>query len=546
MVVSLDNSSNEKLIEILDILSQYDRPVGAKIIADELKKRGYELGERAVRYHLQLLDEKNLTEKFGYYGRVITEKGLDELNKANIIYRIGSIFSQIMEKLYLSDFPKKVIINKTVVEANPDELKELVLKVVDSGFSIGNYVNIRENKGFNNINTTVETLCSINFDNFLMKNGIYSMIRYGGVVKFEDYKPVAFEGVIEFSKSSIDPLEAFITRGKTDVLGIIENGEGYLPANFRTIPKIVLNKFENLLKQDVLNGVLSYGEDNVLGLGLNEGEIGVVLVGGLTPICPLAENEFPIKINAATEIIDISKMNIVNKKYLKPTNGRGTVKIMPVLSKMLSMIHRVDYSIENERGNVLINTGYVDKKYEDEVLDILKECFKSKTLISDRIGFEIKRDLLIINTLCSSTIDGILIKCGVPVMPYYGGILEIAKNRFIDMIAYEGTSLDPHEVFFNKVDGKNTILSGVRKVPMAAQEDLINIVNELGWTGLHKIGKPNNDICGVKVEKNMLGFVSFGGVNPFAIIKNNNIPIKILALHDIKEYSELIHLKELI
>ncbi|MBW9221652.1 DUF128 domain-containing protein [Methanothermococcus sp. SCGC AD-155-C09] len=331
-----------------------------------------------------------------------------------------------------------------------------------------------------------------------------------------------------------------------DVLGIIENGEGYLPANFRTIPKIVLNKFENLLKQDILNGVLSYGEDNVLGLGLNEGEIGVVLVGGLSPICPLAENGFSIKINAATEIIDISKMNVVNKKYLEPTSGKGTVKIMPVLSKMLSMIHRVDYSIENERGNVLVNTGYVDKKYEDEVLDILKECFKSKTLISDRIGFEVKENLLIINTLCSSTIDGILIKCGIPVMPYYGGILEIAKNRFIDIIAYEGTSLDPHEVFFNKVDGKNTILSGVRKVPMASQENLINVVDKLGWTGLYKIGKPNNDICGVKVEKNMLGFVSFGGVNPFAIIKNNNIPIEILALHDTMEYSKLIHLKELI
>ena len=73
------NNLDEKLVEILSILSEYDEPVGAKTIANELKRRGYEIGERAVRYHLQLLDEKNLTEKFGYSGRTITKKGMEEL-----------------------------------------------------------------------------------------------------------------------------------------------------------------------------------------------------------------------------------------------------------------------------------------------------------------------------------------------------------------------------------------------------------------------------------------------------------------------------------
>ncbi|HIP15764.1 MAG TPA: DUF128 domain-containing protein, partial [Methanothermococcus okinawensis] len=149
----MENNLDDKLIEILNILAQYDRPVGAKIIANELKKRGYELGERAVRYHLQLLDERNLTEKIGYYGRVITEKGLEELNKANISYRVGFVFSKMLEKIYLSDFPRSVIINRTVVEGNYSEVKELVLKVVDNGFSIGDFINIRRNKS----SITVET-----------------------------------------------------------------------------------------------------------------------------------------------------------------------------------------------------------------------------------------------------------------------------------------------------------------------------------------------------------------------------------------------------
>jgi len=540
----LENDLDEKLIEILSILTKYDRPVGAKIIADELKKRGYELGERAVRYHLQLLDEKGLTEKVGYHGRVITEKGLEELNKANISYRVGFVFSKILEKMYLSDFPRSVIINRSIVEGDYREVKKLVLKVIDSGFSIGDFINIRRDGGI----ITVETLCSITFDSYLMKKGVYPMIKYGGIVKFEDYEPVAFEGVIDFSKSSIDPLEAFITRGKTDVLGIIENGEGYLPANFRVIPKIALDRFENIIKQDILNGILSYGEENVLGLSLNEGEVGIVLVGGLSPICPLVEKGYSVKISAATDVVDISNIKTVSvsKRYLKPVKRKGKVKIVSVFSKMLSMIHKVDYCIEDGEGKVLVNRCCIDKKYEEEVLEALNRCYKMGIMVSDRVGFEYRGNNLVVTTICSSTVDGILIRYGVPVIPYCGGILELSKDRFIEIISYDGTSLDPHEIFLNRIDGKSTVLSGVRKAPMVARDRLIQLLKSLNWKGIHKVGKPNNDICGVKVDKSMFGYISFGGMNPFAVLKSRGVPVEVSALHGVVDYSKLTPIEELI
>jgi hypothetical protein len=535
---------DEKLVEILSIISEHSEPIGAKLIARELKRRGYKIGERAVRYHLQLLDEKNLTKKYGYSGRLITEKGLEELEKANISYRIGSIFSQIMEKLYCSNFPTKVIINKTVFEGDYEKIRDLTLNVLNMGFSIGDYMNIfKDSKNPNLIN--VETLCSITFDNFLLKNGILSMPKYGGIVKFEDYNPVYFDGVIDFRKSSIDPLEAFISRGRTDVLGIIENGEGYLPANFRIIPSSTKEKFENLLKRDLLNGVLSYGEDNVLGLSLNEGEIGVALVGGLSPICPAVEIGYNVKINAATTLKDLSLMEKRNKKYLHPVNKKCKVMITPVLSKMISLMHNVSYDIESSRGAVLVNTGYIDENYYDDAIEVLNECHNSKTIISDRVGIEKEDNCIKINTLCSTTIDGIFLKYGIPIMPYYGGVLELNRNRFIDIISYGGTSLDPHEVFFNRVDGKKTILSGIRKVPMEARENLIKIVNKLNWTGILNIGMPNNDLYGVKVEKGMFGFASIGGMNPFVLMKNKGIPVKIEALHGTLEYSKLNLISEL-
>ena len=47
------SESEHRMIEILRILNIQEKPIGSKVIADELKTKGYNLGERAVRYHMQ-------------------------------------------------------------------------------------------------------------------------------------------------------------------------------------------------------------------------------------------------------------------------------------------------------------------------------------------------------------------------------------------------------------------------------------------------------------------------------------------------------------
>ena len=41
-----------RMIEILRILNVQEKPIGSKVIADELKNKSYNLGEKAVRYHM--------------------------------------------------------------------------------------------------------------------------------------------------------------------------------------------------------------------------------------------------------------------------------------------------------------------------------------------------------------------------------------------------------------------------------------------------------------------------------------------------------------
>ena len=77
----MKQETDMKMMEILRILYNKNEILGAKVISEELEKRGYSLGERAVRYHMHILDEKELTEKVGYKGRKITKKGIEELKK---------------------------------------------------------------------------------------------------------------------------------------------------------------------------------------------------------------------------------------------------------------------------------------------------------------------------------------------------------------------------------------------------------------------------------------------------------------------------------
>jgi len=96
----MPDDTDHKRMEILRILADKDDVLGAKTIALGLKKKGHDLGERAVRYHMHILDEKGFTEREGYTGRRITPKGLKELEKGLIYDQVDFIFSKFENMIY--------------------------------------------------------------------------------------------------------------------------------------------------------------------------------------------------------------------------------------------------------------------------------------------------------------------------------------------------------------------------------------------------------------------------------------------------------------
>ena len=78
--------------------------MGARAISDCLSNRGYDLGERAVRYNLKILDELGFTKKKGYSGRVLTPLGSRELGDALVDDRIGFVNTRIEEYMFKTSF----------------------------------------------------------------------------------------------------------------------------------------------------------------------------------------------------------------------------------------------------------------------------------------------------------------------------------------------------------------------------------------------------------------------------------------------------------
>ena len=216
------SESEHRMIEILRILSAQNKPTGSKLIADELKNKGFNLGERAVRYHMQILDEKGYTERMGYSGRQITALGREKLEKGLIYDQVDFIHSKFEEMIYLTDFnymnqSGNVVVNTSTIYN--EESVDILKSIFESGLSVSPYVNLNRVGTRNEIEVT--TLCGTTIDGILLNEGISTQPQYGGLLKIEDSCPVKFTELISYKKTSITPLDAFSSSNLTSVCDVI-------------------------------------------------------------------------------------------------------------------------------------------------------------------------------------------------------------------------------------------------------------------------------------------------------------------------------------
>jgi HTH-type transcriptional regulator, global nitrogen regulator NrpRI len=316
----------KKILLILRILRESPEPVGARIISRRMQDQGVVLSERGVRYHLQMMDDRGLTRLIGRHdGRTITEQGIEEIGNARVRDKIGFIISRIEILAYrtsldldrrqglipvnISFFPKKVF-KKALEMMKPAfsagiHMSELVA-CADEGVRLGE---LRVPTGY----VGFATVCSIVVNGILLKNGIPTDSRFGGIMQVKDGNPLRFVELINYSGSSLDPSEVFIRGKMTSVRQAAERGEGKILTNFREIPVPALKLVDKLiadLRNAGIGGVLAIGEigEPLCQIPVDMNRAGMILYGGLNPVACAHETGIEVENRAMSTVMDYQEL----------------------------------------------------------------------------------------------------------------------------------------------------------------------------------------------------------------------------------------------
>lgn len=311
-----------KVLAILNTLGDSREVVGSRIIAQRLKDRGVELGERAVRYHLRLMDERGLTQLVSRRdGRIITELGLAESKKAMVTHKVGFALSRIEILAFRTNFDVdnrtgSIPVNVSFFSKDDfDKALKAMQPIFQTGLCVSNLVAIAsEGETIGELvvpegKRGLATICSIVVNGTLLKAGVPIDSKFGGILQMRNHSPLRFVEIIHYAGSSLDPTEIFIRANMTSVAKVAEGGSGEILANYREIPAIcrpLAEEVESKLKDAGIGGILLMGNvsEPVCEVPIELNQIGVVLIGGLNPVAAAAEAGIISENHAMSTLVD--------------------------------------------------------------------------------------------------------------------------------------------------------------------------------------------------------------------------------------------------
>jgi repressor of nif and glnA expression len=311
--------------EILQVLSRFSAPVSSGKVAQSLEAAGCHLSERAVRLYLHQMGIDGLVHGEGRRGHVITERGQAELKGARITDRVGYLSAKIDEMAFRMTFDLATRTGSVVVNAmlvDPQQLAACAEEIVRSfakGYAMGNRLALlwpRETLGQLTVpagRVALCTVCSITLNGVLLKHGIPTTSRFGGLLQLRGGQPTRFVELIHYDATTIDPLEVFVRGRMTAYRDAVRDGNGLIGASFRELPadsrEVVLHISDHLSAVG-LGGLLEVGQPGqaVFGLSVNAGRVGAAVVGGLNPVAVLTERDQRVECRALAGLLDFHRL----------------------------------------------------------------------------------------------------------------------------------------------------------------------------------------------------------------------------------------------
>ena len=235
-----------------------------------------------------------------------------------------------------------------------------------------------------------------------------------------------------------------------------------------------------------------------------------------------------------------------------------------VREKLETLAYETTFNPEKRAGQLSINTSLIKKAEFKRALTAMKDAFKAGICVSELVATAsegeklgsvvIPRGYIGLATVCSVVINGVLLRAGIPCDYRFGGVLQVRNSeprRFVAIIEYAGTSLDPSELFIRSGmtsvgetarTGNGKILGVFRTVPAPTRvvaEREIALLKEAGIGGVYYLGNTSEPLCQIPVAINRLGVVQLSGLNPVAAACEAGIEIENVAESGLIDYAQL-------
>lgn len=254
----------------------------------------------------------------------------------------------------------------------------------------------------------------------------------------------------------------------------------------------------------------------------------------------------------------------ITEKGRKELETASTVeKVGFIINKIESLSYLSDFDINSLKGRLILNITYIHESKIKKAFKVMENVFNSPYVMRHKVlileknteNILVPKDHICIGTICSVTLNAILLKAGIPIISKFGGVLEIRDGqpyKFGALISYDGTSLDPLEIFIRGKmtdvigaikNGFGRILASFREIPVVCLDkvkEIYTVMQKKGFKGILMFGEPNQPLLDIPVGIDRVGIIVVGGLNPIAALEESNIQTDTSAISVLYNYNELL------
>lgn len=245
-------------------------------------------------------------------------------------------------------------------------------------------------------------------------------------------------------------------------------------------------------------------------------------------------------------------------------NARVRDKVGLAISRIEVLAFNTTFDPVKRQGFLPVNVSFYAKEQFPAALQAMATAFRRRIFVSELVaaadegerigGVRVPPGKVGLATVCSIVINGVLLKNGIPMDSKFGGILQIKNERplrFVELIHYSGSSLDPSEIFIRGKmtsvhtvveQGEGKILANFREIPAPSRGLVDRLVDDLrraGIEGVLSIGEVTEPVCQIPVDVNKIGMILIGGLNPVASAHEAGIEAENHAMSSVVDYNNL-------